>query len=116
MMTMSALAAGWTEAGLAVLTAEVLTAELWLLADLWLLAQAAAPIDAEKLDPVTRARLMMALTAVVLLGFLMVMVALVGARWLRRTLRRSDTTAKRPPIEDKWYAKPLVESPQEPEA
>jgi hypothetical protein len=78
-----------------------------------LLAQA-APVDPNKLDPVTRARLMMALTGVVLLGLLLVIVAMLGARWLRR-LVRPGASPKRPEIEDKWYAKPLVESPRDPE-
>lgn len=85
-----------------------------LLAVSTLLAQAGPP-GVNKLDPVTRAQLMMALTGVVLLGLLLLGVAVVGGRWLRRLVRPRLDAKPLPPIEDKWYAKPLVETPRDPE-
>ncbi|MEK6239006.1 MAG: hypothetical protein N2C14_30190 [Planctomycetales bacterium] len=54
------------------------------------------------LDRITRAKAMMALLGIVLLGGLMIIFVLIAGRRLRRLLRPKIRESK-PPIEDRWY-------------
>jgi hypothetical protein len=70
----------------------------------WLFAEAAL----ERMDPENRAKVLMLITGLVILGCAMIVFVAMGARWARRQVRKRDAR-NRPPIEDKWYARPLVE-------
>jgi hypothetical protein len=73
-------------------------------------AEKAKPL-LERLDPPNRARVLMALLALVLVGAGLVLATIVGGRYLRKIARQ--TPAKTPRHEDDWYRKPLI--PDEPE-
>ena len=73
-------------------------------ASLCLLAQ--APL--QRMDPENRARVIMLIVGLVIMGVAMIVFIAMGARWVRNMVRRRDGQA-RTPIEDKWYARPLVE-------
>lgn len=69
-----------------------------LLTTAWIVAERGrAGID--RLDPATRAKVLAALTALVILGFGMVALAWLGARMTRRYMRRFDVIR-----EDRWRA------------
>jgi hypothetical protein len=63
-----------------------------------------------RLDPVSRAKVLMSLLALVLMGIALVAMVWLGARHLRRIARKPV----RPTVEheDDWYRKPLI--PHEP--
>jgi hypothetical protein len=65
-----------------------------------------------RLDPVSRAKVIMSLLALVLVGIALVAMAWLGARHLRRIARKP----LRPTVEheDDWYRKPLI--PNEPQS
>jgi hypothetical protein len=65
----------------------------------------------QRLDPVRRAKLMMALLALVLLGVALVALVMIGGRIVRRLARRGTQPSRSYP--DDWYTTPLV--PKEPE-
>jgi hypothetical protein len=74
----------------------------------WLLAaeeKQAAPL-LMRLDPAVRAKVLMALLGLVLVGLLLVAMAWLGGRHLRRIARKAPT----PPVDhrDDWYRKPLT--------
>jgi len=71
----------------------------WLLADEILL---------ERMDDPTRARVLMLMLGLVILGGTLILFVAIGARWVRKQAQRK-AASNRPPIEDKWYARPLVE-------
>jgi hypothetical protein len=58
-----------------------------------------------RLDPVLRTQVLMALLGLLLLGLLLVLVVLVGARYARRLARHRPAAA--PPAQDDWCRKPL---------
>jgi hypothetical protein len=73
----------------------------------WLLAadEKARPLW-ERLDPVSRTRVVMALLGLVLVGVALVLVTILAGRRLRRIARhRPGKTAAH---EDDWYRKPLA--------
>ncbi len=59
-----------------------------------------------RLDPKSRAKVIMALLALVLVGVLLVAMAIIGGRSLLRIARKSHGPTPR--HEDDWYRKPLV--------
>jgi hypothetical protein len=65
---------------------------------------------ARKLDPVLRAELLMSLLGLILLGAALMLLVMMGGRYVRR-LARHRLQPTRPPQDD-WYRKPLV--PEEP--
>jgi cytoskeletal protein RodZ len=62
----------------------------------------------DRLDPVRRAQLLMALLGLLLLGFLLVTLVLWGGRYVRRLARHNRPT--KPLESDRWYGKPLYEN------
>lgn len=64
-----------------------------------------------RLDPASRAKVLMALLALVLVGMGLVLLAWLGGRHLRRIA--SKPLGKTHPLGDRWYRKPL--NPAEPE-
>jgi hypothetical protein len=74
--------------------------------------QAAGP--AAKLDSQSRAKLLMALLGILLLGLILLVVVVIGANRVRR-LARSGLGESRM-HEDHWYAKPLAEGQDAAEA
>ena len=80
--------------------------EAWQNAWPWLLAAEARVSTWERLDPVRRAKLLMALLALLLVGMALMALVMVGARYVRR-LARNRTSAGRA-REDDWYQKPLI--------
>ncbi|MGD9719724.1 MAG: hypothetical protein AB7O59_00725 [Pirellulales bacterium] len=80
-------------------------------------ADAAQPVLL-RLDPQRRAKVMMALVALVLLGAFLVALAYLGGRRLRRMARKRTREVR--PTDNDWYRKPLVPpasaaAPHEPE-
>ncbi len=71
----------------------------------WLLAE---EILLERMDDPTRARVLMLMLGLVILGGSLILFVAIGARWVRKQAQRK-VASTRPPIEDKWYARPLVE-------
>lgn len=71
----------------------------------WLLLADVAPI--ERLEPWRRAAVLMTLVGLVILGMGMVFLIVVGARWVRRMIRR-NRTQKPSDLTDNWWEKPLV--------
>lgn len=65
-----------------------------------------------RLDPVSRAKVLMSLLALVLVGIALVATVWLGARHLRRIARKPLRPTQ--PHEDDWYRKPLI--PNEPKA
>ena len=63
-----------------------------------------------RLDPQQRAKVLMALVGLVLVGALLVGLAWLGGRHVRRIARKRPRPASR--HDDQWYRKPLV--PKEP--
>jgi hypothetical protein len=76
----------------------------------WLVADGNPPLW-QRLDPVQRARVMMALLALVLLGLLLVVLVMFGGRVVRRLARKGTGPSRSYP--DDWYSQPLV--PKEPD-
>ena len=67
-----------------------------------------------RLDPASRAKVLMALMALLLAGVALVALAWLGGRRLRRIA--STRLPKTRPHEDGWYRKPLVPDESEPPA
>ena len=61
----------------------------------FLLAESSTPTGLERLDPPTRARVIMALLGLVLLGVTLVACVMIGGRWVRRLARHSPHFAPR---------------------
>jgi hypothetical protein len=66
----------------------------------------------ERLDPPSRAKVMMALLALVLVGVTLVLATVVAGRYLRRIARH--TRGKTPTRHDDWYRKPLIPPERKP--
>jgi hypothetical protein len=70
----------------------------------------------ERLDPATRARVLAALTGLVILGFALVILAWLGARATRRYMRSGSSDAPRrrsslsQAVEEDWAKKPITPS------
>lgn len=64
----------------------------------------------ERLDPVSRTKVVMALLALVLVGLSLVVMTVVAGRYVRRIARQLP--GRTPTHEDEWSRKPLV--PKEP--
>ena len=64
-----------------------------------------------KLDPALRAKVIMALIGLVLLGLALVLLVLVGGRYVRRLARQR--TGPMQPGQDDWYRRPLVSESDE---
>jgi hypothetical protein len=58
-------------------------------------ADSSAATGLERLDPPTRARVLMALLALILLGVTLVACAMIGGRWVRRLARHKPRRAAR---------------------
>jgi hypothetical protein len=82
---------------------------------LWLLAQQAEPLI-RRLDPQTRAKVLAALAALVILGMAMVLLVWLGARATRRYMNsgRAASSVKPHGSPDDWADKPIVPSYDEP--
>jgi hypothetical protein len=65
-----------------------------------------------KLDPVLRTQVLMALLGLVLIGLLLVLLIMMGGRFVRR-LARHRTGASAAAAQDDWYRKPLA-TPERP--
>jgi hypothetical protein len=74
-------------------------------------AQASEPLLL-RLDPERRAKVLMSLVGLVLLGAALILLAYLGGRRLRRIARRRPALTSRG--HDDWYRKPLI--PREPAA
>ena len=59
----------------------------------------------ERLPPLTRARVLMALLALVLIGLTMALCIKLGGRYVRRLSRAGVTPTK--PVDDRWHQRPL---------
>ena len=59
-----------------------------------------------RLDPERRAKVLMALLAVILVGCALIYLTILGGRRLRRIAKQLPTV--RPPSGDDWYRKPLA--------
>jgi hypothetical protein len=59
-----------------------------------------------RLQPETRAKVLMALLALVLVGIALIALVWIGARYLRRIAHTPPRSTR--PHEDDWYRKPLV--------
>jgi hypothetical protein len=59
-----------------------------------------------RLQPVTRAKILMALLALVLVGIALVALVWIGARHLRRIAKTPLRSTR--PHDDDWYRKPLI--------
>jgi hypothetical protein len=83
-----------------------------MLSHLWLLAQEQATSGFMRLDPLSRAKVLSALAALIILGFAMVIFTWWGARATRRYMRGGDRTRWSPPLSapDDWAQKPLHRS------
>ena len=67
-----------------------------------------------KLDPANRAKVLMALLALVLVGLGLVALAWIGGRRLRRVVKQPLRPIRR--FEDQWYRKPSVPQESKPPA
>ena len=67
-----------------------------------------------RLDPANRAKVLMALLALVLVGLGLVALAWIGGRRLRRVIKQPLKPMRR--FEDQWYRKPLVPQESQPPA
>jgi hypothetical protein len=65
----------------------------------------------KRLDPVSRAKVLMALAALLLLGGLLITVVILWARHARRKIR--EPLPKSRIHDDDWYNKPLVPQPRD---
>ena len=82
---------------------------------LHLLAQAAPPQTQPllwRLDPVSRAKVLMALLGLILLGLLLLVLVRSWARWTRREARRALRPTQ--PGDDRWYKAPLATTERPP--
>lgn len=70
----------------------------------------------ERLDPETRARVVIALAGLTMLGLLLVLLVWLGARMTRRYINRADRPGEKRGLsgEDDWYRKSLTQ-PDPPE-
>jgi hypothetical protein len=73
------------------------------------LAEGTVPL-LQRLDPVTRTKVLMALLGLVLLGITMVACVMIGGRWVRRLAKHSPRNAT---IQEKakWEKKPGASTP-----
>jgi hypothetical protein len=76
------------------------------LVPVWLAAEKQAEPLLTRLDPATRAKVLMALLGLVLVGLSLVALAWLGGRRLRQVASKSLPPTQ--PNEDRWYRKPLV--------
>ena len=67
-----------------------------------------------RLDPANRAKVLMALLALVLVGLGLVAFAWIGGRRLRRVIKQPLKPMRR--LEDQWYRKPLAPQDSQPPA
>jgi hypothetical protein len=67
-----------------------------------------------KLDPANRAKVLMALLALVIVGLGLVALAWIGGRRLRRVIKQPLKPMRR--FEDQWYRKPLAPQESQPPA
>ena len=70
----------------------------------------------DRLDPHTRAKVVLALAGLVMLGLLMMGLTWLAFRTLRKQFRRTDAVIekqKQSATEDAWAGKPLVDRSQE---
>ena len=72
----------------------------------------------ERLDPLTRAKVLSALTGLIILMFLLMVLAWLGARWARNYANRppilfEDRQKRQPWSEDDWASKPLSSDSEE---
>jgi hypothetical protein len=67
-----------------------------------------------RLDPANRAKVLMALLALVLVGMGLVALAWIGGRRLRRVIKQPLKPVRR--LEDHWYRKPLSSQDSQPPA
>lgn len=75
----------------------------WLAAGNWsLLADEAAKAGIDKLDGGTRAKVLAALAGLVILGFALVLLTWMGARYTRRYMGLGPTGSTHPPRTDDW--------------
>lgn len=58
-----------------------------------------------QLHPEDRAKLLMGLLGLILIGLMLIAMVILGARWVRRLTRQNR---EHPPLEDRWWSKPLV--------
>lgn len=73
------------------------------------MAQAAQPEKQPllwRLDPVSRAKVLMALLGLILIGLLLLILVRSWARWTRREARRALRRTQ--PGDDRWYKAPLA--------
>ncbi len=71
----------------------------------WFLAADKPAPMIDKLDPTTRTQVLMALLGIILAGLTLIVIIVIGARYVRRlSVSRSPT----PTHQDDWYKKPLV--------
>ena len=80
-----------------------------------LLAQATGPETQPllwRLDPVSRAKVLMALLGLILVGLLLLILVRSWARWTRREARRALRPTQ--PGDDRWYKAPLVPTERPP--
>jgi hypothetical protein len=72
----------------------------------------------ERLHPVLRARVLLALLALIILGMGLIAVTLLGARFVRNygriRRRRSETPEDLEQARDGWWQKPLIADSEEP--
>jgi len=78
----------------------------------WLFAADRKEPLIDRLDPVTRAKVIAALIGLVVLGIGMILLVWLGGRMVRRYVTAPDRLRKRSrpsgPTEDDWWSKPLV--------
>ena len=82
---------------------------------LWLFAQQTAPLI-RRLDPQTRAKVLAALAALLILGLALVLLVWLGARATRRYMNsgRAASSSRPHGSPDDWADKPIVPSYEEP--
>jgi hypothetical protein len=71
----------------------------------------------DRLPPVTKARILMALLGIIVLGLTLILMIVLGGRYVRRLSRAQ--VPSRPHRDDDWYRKPLTppdETPDEDDA
>jgi hypothetical protein len=70
----------------------------------------------ERLDPVTRTRVLSALLGLVILAVSLMLLAWMGARvarrYRKRTLRKTSSSDTQRRAEDTWWKKPLTGDPE----
>jgi hypothetical protein len=65
----------------------------------------------DKLDPVLRTKVLMALLGLILLGLALVLLVMMGGRYVRRLARQRPGSSQS--VQDEWYRKPLVSEADE---